>query len=100
MNSEIPVYHIEYNRNLISRAMDIGFHYVESQDEIVGTIYTNPGLMKYIVLSCTSEIKFDYIPQGIGIFRTAYLKFYPLVKSNEIRFLTKHETFIVKMFLI
>lgn len=100
MDQEMLVYHIDYNKNLIARAMDVGFYYVESQDDIVGTIYTNPDLIKKIVIAYKDEIKFDYIPQGIGIFRTAYLKYYPLVKTNEIRFLSKHETFMVKMFLI
>lgn len=100
MKDDILVYHIDYNKNLLSRAIDIGFNYVESQDDIVGTIYTNPDLMKRIVLAYSEDIKFDYIPHGIGILRTAYLKFNPLVKSNEIRFLSKHDTFMVKMFLI
>lgn len=100
MDQEMLVYHIDYNKNFINRALNIGFYYVESLDDLVGIIYTDPSLMKEIVLAYKDEIRFDYIPQGIGIFRTAYLKFNPLVKSNEIRFLSKHETFMVKMFLI
>lgn len=68
-------YQMEVDGRDIKRAINVGFNYMESQDEIVGLVYANPKLVKDIILSMPEEVDFDYIPNGVGYLRTAYLKF-------------------------
>lgn len=95
-----PVYVMEYDKNLFSKAVDCAFHYIELHDDVVGTIYANPDIIKKLVLTFPDEVKFDYVHQGIGVFRTAYLKYLPSVKENGIVFINQHETFKLKLNLI
>jgi len=62
-----------------------GFRHMEGLDHIVGIIYSSPAVIRDIVLAMPEEVAFDYIPEGIGRLRTAYLKFRPLPKDGEIR---------------
>lgn len=97
---DLPLYHMEYDRNLLSKAIDCAFHYVESHDDIVGTIYASPETVKKLVLEFPNDVKFECVHQGIGIFRTAYLKYLPSVRENGIIFINQHETFKLKLNLI
>jgi hypothetical protein len=97
---DIPTYHIEYDKSEISRAIMCAFNYVEQTDDIVGEIYANPILMKEIVKAFIDDVEFDYIPEGIGRFKGAYLKFIPSIKENVITFITYSKSFRLKMELI
>jgi hypothetical protein len=94
------IYHIEFNKDYIKEGIEIAFKYIESLDDIVGTIYGQPDLIKKVVLLFNNEIKFDFVYQGIGIFRTAYLKYIPTTKDNELIFLNKNETYKLKLIFI
>jgi hypothetical protein len=96
----IPVYVMEFDRNQLSKAINCAFHYIELHDDIVGMILANPDTIKKLVLTFPDEVKFDYVHQGIGVFRTAYLKYLPSVKENGIIFINQHETFKLKLLLI
>ena len=98
--NELPMYQMEFDGGLFSKAIECAFRYVEYHDDVVGTIYTTPDLMKKLVLTFPDEVKFDYVHQGFGIFRTAYLKYLPSVRENCLLFLNQHETFRLKLSLI
>jgi len=100
MITQIPEFVVEFDKTEFVRAIKLGFLYVELKDELVGSICTSPNLMKSIVLAFPEEVRFDYIPCGIGMLRTAYLQYLPSVKDNEIRFVSQHENFQIRMFLI
>ena len=91
---------MEYDRSDLDKAVRFGFHYVESLDEIVRAVYVTPEIGKQIVLAMPSEVHFDYIPEGIGMLRTAYLKFMPSVKANEIRFINQDNDIELRLYLI
>ena len=82
--------------DLYSALLD-GFDYVEGFDHIVGIIYACPRMMKKIVLAMPDDVFFDYIPEGIGMLRTAYLKFRPLPTESEIRFVSQDGNLVVKI---
>lgn len=94
------IYIMEYNKNNFKGAINCAFHYVESYDFMVGTIYSSPDLIKALVLEFPNEVKFDYIHQGIGTFRTAYLKYLPIIRRSEYLFVNREETFKLKLRLI
>lgn len=83
----------------LKRAILMGFSYFETQDEIVGFVYANPKTLKRIILDMYDEIDFDFIPNGVGYLRTAYLKF-SHVKENEIRFENIDRNIELKIVLI
>ena len=97
---DLPMYHMEFDKTLIHKAIECAFHYIELCDDTVGTIYANPDVMKKIVLTFPDEVKFDYVHQGIGRFRTADLKYLPAAREGGIIFLNQHETFRLKLNLI
>lgn len=97
---DLPLFHMEFDKNLIRKAFDCAFHYVELHDDIVSTIFATPETMKKIVLAFPDEVAFDYVYQGIGRFRTADLKYLPAARENGIIFLNKQETFKLKLNLI
>lgn len=92
-------YQMEYPISDLKRAVREGFHYIESMDEIVGIVYVTPPMAKQITLSMPEDVHFDYIPEGIGMLRTAYLKFLPSVKENEIRFINQDKTVELCLYL-
>ncbi|MBD3262605.1 MAG: hypothetical protein GF334_13210 [Candidatus Altiarchaeales archaeon] len=92
-------YKIEWNRDDPKGAVMLGFDYLERQDEIVGFVYCPPTLMKEIVLGMPDEVDFQYIPEGIGMIRTAYLKYNPTVRDNEIQFWNQEKNKEVRLFL-
>ena len=67
-------FNLEWDGNDIPGAISLAFHYLEMRDEIVGFIYASPKTLKKIILGAPNEVIFDYIPDGIGLIRTAYLK--------------------------
>jgi len=79
-------YTMQWDSSDIPGAIRMGFNYIENKDEIVGFVYACPSTLKAIVLSIPDDIYFDYIPDGIGMLRTAYLKRASL-KQEEIRFI-------------
>lgn len=92
-------YQMEVNGQDLKRAMYMGFNYMESQDEVVGFISANPQVVKKIILSVPDEVDFDYIPNGVGYFRTAYLKF-SHSRDNVLRFENVDRTVELKVILI
>jgi hypothetical protein len=84
----------------IAGAVLMGFEYMERMDQIVGVIYVSPSTAKKIVIAMPDEVHFDYIPEGIGMVRTAYLKFKPTVRGDELRFLNQDETVEVRVILV
>jgi len=93
-------YQIEYPKSNLKQAIQIAFNYIEVQDEIVGSVYVAPAMAKRITIELSDDVIFDYIPEGIGMLRTAYLKFLPSIKENELRFLNQEKTMELKLFLI
>ena len=91
-------YTMEWDARDIPGAIRMGFSYIEAKDEIVGFIYACPATIKSIVLSVPEEVIFDYIPDGIGMIRTAYLKRSPL-SPNEIRFINQSDSVRLRIFL-
>jgi len=69
----VESYTIEWDGEDILGALDVGFHYLEMKDQIVRFLYASPTNLKRIILASPGEVNFDYIPDGIGYFRTAYL---------------------------
>lgn len=98
--NDLPMYIMEYDKCLFSKAIDCAFHYIELHDDIVGTIFASPAMIKKLVLAFPSEVEFDYVHQGIGMFRTAYIKYLPSVRENGMLFLNQHETFRLKLLFI
>lgn len=96
----MDIYHIEYDKSDLKEAIRCGFEYLERKDEIVGTVVTNPQLLKKIILTVPEDVEFAYIPEGVGMLRTAYLKVMPGIKSNEIRFTNQEKTVSARMLLI
>lgn len=89
---------MEWDALDIRGAISMGFNYIEAKDEIVGFVYANPSTLKDIVLSIPEEVNFDFIPDGIGMIRTAYLKRASL-KNNEIRFVNQSDSLRLRLFL-
>lgn len=89
---------MEWDSGDIPGAIKMGFSYIEAKDEIVGFVYACPSTLKDIVLSVPEEVSFDYIPDGIGMLRTAYLK-RSSIKYNEIRFINQSDTIRLRLFL-
>jgi hypothetical protein len=96
----MQTYHIEHSISDLKKAVAFGFITMESHDEIVGSVYVMPATAKKLILAMSEDIKFDFIPEGIGMIRTAYLKFMPSVKDNEIRFINLDKTVEIKLYLI
>jgi len=87
---------IQWDGNDIGTAVLGGFNFMESLDHIVGIVYSCPHVMKDIVIALQDEVSFDYIPEGIGMLRTAYLKFRPL-SDSEIRLVSQDGSITVRI---
>jgi len=92
-------YVMEWDRHNMAGALAMGFDYFEKKDEIVGFVCLNPHVLKPLVLASHDEIEFDYIPEGIGRVRTAYLKF-RVMNDSEIRFLNQGKTMMLRLILV
>lgn len=92
-----PSHTIYWDGNDVRSIILDGFHFVESFDHIVGIIYASPATMKSIVLAMPDDVSFDYIPEGLGMLRTAYLKFRPLPASGEIRMVSQDESIVLRI---
>ena len=99
MEDNMRTFKLEWDSDDIAGAVLLGFDYMERRDEIVGSMYACPAVLKEIVLALPNEVEFAYIPEGFGMFRTAYLKFKPSVKENEIRFVNQEKTTELRLFL-
>jgi hypothetical protein len=80
----------------IKSVVDTGFLKMETQDHIVGIIYADPSMVKRIILAIPDEVFFDYIPEGVGLLRTAYLKMRPMPYDSEIRFVSRDNSIILR----
>jgi hypothetical protein len=69
-------------------------------DEMVGFVQACPQTVKRIVLALPEDVEFSYIPEGLGMIRTAYLQFRPTVRDDEIRFLNREETIELRLNLV
>jgi len=76
------------------------FTELEVLDEIVRYVYVNAATMKKVILEIPEEIKFDYIPNGVGYLRTAYLKFHPGLRDDVIKFTNYEDTLSLKLELL
>ena len=92
-------YDMEWDCDDLPGAVRMAFNYIESKDEIVGCLYLSPRLMKKITVELPEEVEFEYIPEGIGMIRTAYIKFKPSIGENEMRFLNQDKTLQLRVFL-
>jgi hypothetical protein len=79
------------------KAIDDSFTEIELQDEIVRYVYVNAATMKKLILELSDDINFDYIPNGVGYLRTAYLKFHPGLSDNVFKFTTKDDSIVPKL---
>lgn len=78
-------------------ALNECFTEIEMQDEIVRYIYVNAATMKDLILKMPDDIDFDYIPNGVGYLRTAYLKFHPGLRDNFFKFTTENENIVLRL---
>jgi hypothetical protein len=81
----------EWDSRDIRGAIRTGFHLLESKDKIVGFLSIHPTLMKSVILENQEDITFDYIPEGLGFIRTAYLRF-KFGRPNEMLFVDQDRT--------
>ena len=95
----MDTYSMEYDAHDISNAVASGFDYLERKDEIVGSVYARPPVVKEIVLAVPEDVTFEFVPEGIGMIRTAYLKMVPQIRENEIRFINQEHTVCLRVFL-
>lgn len=96
----IPTFTMEYDKHNLKKAINCAFHYIESYDLIVGVIYSSPSLIKELVLTFPNEVEFDFIHQGIGTFRTAYIKYLPTIRGSSFILINREETIRLKLKLI
>jgi len=87
----MEVLRAEWEAKDISGAVKLGFSFMEIKDKIVGFVSAHPTVMKALILATHSDITFDYIPEGLGFIRTAYLMF-KFGRSNEIVFIDQDKT--------
>lgn len=92
-------FRLEWKSNDIKGAVRIGFCYLETMDEIVGFICARPEIVKKILLAFPEDFKCDFIPNGVGILRTAYV-LYKSLKWNEIRFINRDKTKELQIVLV
>lgn len=94
----MPVSHVVYWDGVdLKTAIIEGFQLMEGLDHIVGIIYATPSVMKNIVFAMPDDITFNYIPEGIGTLRTAYLKYRPMADEREIRLVSVDGSIIVRI---
>ena len=79
---------MEWDADDVRGAIQAGFNYVERKDVIVTSVLANPSTMQKVVYAVPEDVKFDYIPDGIGFIRTAYFR-RKILKDNEIRFISQ-----------
>ena len=85
------------SRDNLSKALGDCFTEIELHDEIVRYVYVSASTMKNLILELPHEIKFDYIPNGVGYIRTAYLKFHPGLRDNVFKFATSDDRIILRL---
>lgn len=95
----MEIYKLEWNIYDIKGAVRIGFFYMEVMDDIVGFISARPEVVKKILLAFPEEFRCDFIPNGVGILRTAYV-LYKSLRWDELRFVNKEKTKELQILLI
>lgn len=91
-------FHMEWDSRDLPGAISMGFTYLEARDHIVGFVYAHPELMKQLIIECPDEVNLSYIPEGIGVIRTAYLK-YKYGWRSEIMFCDQDKTICLRLSL-
>ena len=81
----------------VYQAIFESFTEIEKMDEIVRYVYVNAPTMKSLILGMPNEINFDYIPNGVGYLRTAYLKFHPGLSDNVFKFATMDDNVVLRL---
>ena len=94
----MEVFSAEWPSGDLGGAVSLGFDYLEKQDHIVGYVHACPEVIKAIVLTVPEEVIFDFIPEGIGMIRTAYLKF-KYGRTNELLFISQDKSTALKISL-
>jgi hypothetical protein len=94
----MELYKLEWSSTDIKGAIRIGFSYLETMNEIAGFICARPEIVKKILLAFQDEFRCDFIPNGVGILRTAYV-LYKSLKWNEIRFVNRDKTIELQIIL-
>lgn len=97
--SVMEPYALEWPKNDIRGAIMIGFTYIETMNEIAGFICARPEIIKKIIFEFPKEFRCDFIPNGVGLLRTAYVQ-YKSLRWNEIRFLNREKTVALQIRLI
>ena len=92
-------YCLEWRNDDIKGAVLIGFFYMELLDEIAGFISARPEIVKKILFAFPEDFKCDFIPDGVGMLRTAYV-LYKSLKWNEIRFVNRDKTIELQIILV
>jgi len=87
----MEVFKAEWDARDVGGAIKLGFNFLEIKDKIVGFVSAHPTIMKSLILAAHDDITFDYIPEGLGFIRTAYLMF-KFGRSNEILFVDQEKT--------
>lgn len=93
------IYTLEWPSSDVKGAVRIGFTYMETMDEIVGFLCGRPEIIQKIILELPDEFKADFIPQGVGRLRTAYV-LYKSIRWNELRFISREKTVELQIKLI
>lgn len=99
METKNNMYALEWPSNDIKGATRIGFTYLETMDEIAGFIFARPEIIKKVIFEFPEDFHCDFIPGGVGILRTAYVK-YKSLKWNELRFVNREQTVELQIRLI
>lgn len=81
----------------VESAVLCGFNIMESLDLIVGKVVATPQMVGRIIYAMPDEIRFDYVPEGVGFLRTAYLKMRPMPYESEIRLYSRDGSTVLRM---
>lgn len=87
----MEIFRAEWDSKDVGGAIKLGFNFLEIKDKIVGFVSVHPSVMKTVILETHDDITFDYIPEGLGFIRTAYLRF-KFGRPNEIIFLDQEKS--------
>lgn len=88
---------VSYSPGDYRQAIEKGFNEIESMDEIALHVYANAKTMKDIIIEAPDEVEFDYIPNGIGYIRTAYLKFHPGLRDGSLKITNDTASVVVRV---
>jgi len=92
-------YTLQWPANDIKNAILVGFNYLEHMDHIVGFISARPEIVKKILFAFPEELKMDFILDGVGTLRSAYV-LYKSLRWDEIRMVNRDKTIELQIILI